>query len=126
MKKFKYGFTLLEIMIAIGIFGIVSIACLTNHLISLKNIKIANDKIKILILAEQKIEELKIKKEIKEGSGNFEQPYSDYIWNIELSDIIIFDTYENIELKPYKLVIESQNESYSLILPFLKSLKKNE
>jgi prepilin-type N-terminal cleavage/methylation domain-containing protein len=124
MKRFKNGFTLLEIMIAIGIFGIVSIACLTNYLISLKNIKITNDKIKILILAEQKIEELKTKKEINEESGNFEEPYSDYVWKIELSDLAISDTYENIEIKPYKLIIENQNESYSLILPFLKNLNE--
>jgi prepilin-type N-terminal cleavage/methylation domain-containing protein len=128
-KKFKYGFTFLEIMIGIGIFGIVASACLTNYLLSIKNIKIANDKIEILILAQQKIEELKIRKvESKEERGNFSEPYSNYIWRIELSDIVISDTYENIEMKPYKLIIEGpNNESYSTILPILKDLnEKNE
>jgi len=127
MKKYSSGFTLFEIMMGIGILGIVFITCLTNYLLSLKNIKIANDKIVILILAQQKIEELKVKKEeIKEEMGNFSPFYSDYIWKIELSDMIISDTYENVEFKPYKLIIESSNESYSLILPLLKSLKENE
>ncbi len=124
MKKFKHGFTLLEIMISIGIFGIVAIVCLTNYLISLKNIKVANDKVKILILAQQKIEELKMKKEVKEELGNFEETFFNFIWKVELSDTVIFDTYENIEMKPYKLIIESPNESYTLILPFLKKISE--
>ncbi|MCM8803935.1 MAG: type II secretion system GspH family protein [Candidatus Omnitrophica bacterium] len=119
MKKFKKGFTLLEVMIAIGIFGIVAIACLGNYLISLKNIKIVNDKIKILILSEQKIEELKIKNgEIKEKIGNFSD-YPDYTWEIQVSDIVIYDTEEDLYLKPYKLIIEGPYNLYSTILPFL-------
>ncbi|HOK56952.1 MAG TPA: prepilin-type N-terminal cleavage/methylation domain-containing protein [bacterium] len=127
MKTFKKGFTFLEIMIAVGIFGIVSIVCITNYLICLKEIKIVNDKIKMVILAEQKIEELKLKnEEIKEEEGNFNDPDSDYIWEIKLSDIVIYDTEENIELIPYKLTIKSQHDYYSLIIPFLKMQEKNE
>lgn len=127
MKTYKNGFTFLEIMIAVGIFGIVAIVCLSNYLMCLKEIKIINDKIKMIILAEQKIEEIKLKnEEIKEEEGNFDDPYSDYIWKIELSDIIISDTEEDIELIPYKLTIENQSDYYSLIIPFLKSQEKNE
>lgn len=127
MKTYKNGFTFLEIMIAVGIFGIVAIVCLSNYLMCLKEIKIINDKIKMIILAEQKIEEIKLKnEEIKEEEGNFDDPYSDYIWKIELSDIIISDTEEDIELIPYKLTVENQSDYYSLIIPFLKSQEKNE
>lgn len=126
MKTFKKGFTLFEIMIAVGIFGIVAITCLGNYLISLKNIKIVNDKIKILILSEQKIEELKIKnEEIKEETGEFPN-CPDYIWRVELSDIVIRDTEEDIYIKPYKLIIEGPYDSHSVILPFLKEFKENE
>lgn len=127
MKTYKNGFTFLEIMIAVGIFGIVAIVCLSNYLMCLKEIKIINDKIKMIILAEQKIEEIKLKnEEIKEEEGNFDDPYSDYMWKIELSDIIISDTEEDIELIPYKLTVENQSDYYSLIIPFLKSQEKNE
>ncbi|MFN4226952.1 MAG: prepilin-type N-terminal cleavage/methylation domain-containing protein [Candidatus Ratteibacteria bacterium] len=127
MKTYKNGFTFLEIMIAVGIFGIVAIVCLTNYLICLKEIKIINDKIKIIFLAERKIEEIKIDgKEIKEEKGNFEGLNSDYTWEIKISDITIKDTEADIELIPYKLVVESRNEYYSVFLPFLKTTEKNE
>jgi prepilin-type N-terminal cleavage/methylation domain-containing protein len=127
LKTFKKGFTFLEIMIAVGIFGIVATVCLTSYLICLKNIKIVNDKIKMIILAEQKLEELKMKnEEIKEEEGNFNEPDSEYMWKIELTDIVISDTENDIELIPYKLTVRNQTDSYSLIIPFLKSNAKNE
>ncbi len=123
MKTFKSGFTFLEIMISIGIFGIVAVACLTGYLTSLKSIKSVNDKILALILSEQKIEELKMNNgEINEEEGIF--PESEFKWRIELSDITLYDTIEEIEFIPYRLVIEGPSESYNFILPFLKIQKK--
>ncbi|MCM8784847.1 MAG: type II secretion system GspH family protein [Candidatus Omnitrophica bacterium] len=127
MKIYKNGFTFLEIMVAIGIFGIVATVCLTNFLMCLKEIKIINDKVKIILLAEKKIEEIKLKgEEIKEGRGNFDEPDSEYIWEIKISDITIKDTEQDIEMIPYKLIIEWKDEYYSTFIPFLKTSLKNE
>jgi len=125
LKIFKRGFTFLEIMTAIGIFGIVAVACLTNYLTCVKNIKVVNDKIQFLTLSEQKIQELKLsKEEIQETTGYF--PDSEFTWCIELSDEILYDTVEEIEFIPYKLIIEGHSDTYSSLLPFLKVKKKNE
>ncbi|MCM8818258.1 MAG: type II secretion system GspH family protein [Candidatus Omnitrophica bacterium] len=125
MNISKNGFTFLEIMIAIGLFGIVVITCLSNYLTCIKNIKVINDKIYALILTNQKIQEMKINhEEIKEDTGVFSN--SDFIWTIELSENIIYDTITNIEFIPYKLTIEGPYISYVSILPFLKVQKKNE
>ncbi len=127
MKIYKKGFTFLEIMVAIGIFGIVAVVCLTNYLICLKEIKIINDKIKLILLSEKKIEEIRLKgREIKQEKGTFDEPDNDFIWEIKISDITIKDTEQNIELIPYKLIIEGPNEYYSTFIPFLKFIEKNE
>ncbi|MGC8976964.1 MAG: type IV pilus modification PilV family protein [Candidatus Ratteibacteria bacterium] len=124
-KNFKKGFIFLELMVAIGIFGIVAIACIGNYLVLLKNIKSANDRIRVLILFQQKIEELKIKnEEVKETTGNFSENYPDYTWKIELSDNVIYDSVEDIYLKPFVLFVESPGESNSTIIPFLKEFSE--
>lgn len=128
MKKFiKNGFTFLEIMIAIGIFGIVSIVCLENYFLSLKKIKIVNDEVKFLILKEMKVEQLKIEnEEIEETKGVFDPPYSEYEWEIGISDVVISDTEEEINMRPYKLTIYGPEGEYSFLLPYLKIEGKNE
>lgn len=114
-------------MIAVSFFGIVSIVCFSNYLLAIKNIKIINDKIDALILAQQKIEELKMNnEEIKEGSGNFSDENSDFTWEIKISDNVIYESEENFEIYPYELIIKGPSESYSTILPFLKVSRKNE
>ncbi|MCM8772141.1 MAG: type II secretion system GspH family protein [Candidatus Omnitrophica bacterium] len=123
MKAFKKGFTFLEIMIAIGLFGIVAITCFSSFLTCLKNIKIVNDRIFFLIFSESKIQELKLEnKEIEEMNGIYSD--TNFKWEIELSDIILYDTIEEIEFIPYRLTITGPTDSYQTLLPFLKVEKK--
>lgn len=125
MKIFyKSGLTLLEILVALSIFGIVSIVCLSNYLLCLKNIKIINDKIKILLLTQNKIEEIKIKGNIDETTGFLRHKDDEkFEWKIELSDTIIMDTEENIKFQPYKLTVKCDREEVSIILPFFKIIQ---
>lgn len=125
MKIYKTGFTFLEIMIAIGLFGIVSIVCLSSYLICIKNLKVINDKMYALILTEQKIQEMKINKEEIEGKTGVFSDFN-FTWKIELAEETFYDTIIGMEFRPYKLTIESPYVSQTSILPFLKQEKKNE
>ena len=123
----KKGFTLLECMIAIGIFAIISVVCLQMYIMEIKKVKIMNEKQIFLQLAQSKIEQLLIEnKKIEEGEGEFESPFADYRWEITLSDITFNDTEEDIEITPFVLKIHYDDESFSYYIPVAKVEGENE
>ena len=127
MKKntsFKRGFTFLEVMIAIAIFGIVGIVCIQTYLMVIKQIKSVSDMEKVIIVANSKIEELKTEEEIEEKSGIFPEPFENYEWELKLSDKTIQDTEIGIVFTPFTLEIKWNGNSYSVISPFVKSEKE--
>ena len=123
----KKGFTLLECMIAIGIFGIISVVCLQMYIMEIKKVKIMNEKQIFLQLAQSKIEQLLIEnKKIEEGEGEFESPFSDYKWEITLSDITFNDTEEDIEITPFVLKVHHNDNTFSYYIPVAKMEGKSE
>lgn len=127
MKKntsFKRGFTFLEVMIAIAIFGIVGIVCIQTYLMVIKQVKSVSDMEKVIIVANSKIEELKTEEEIEEKSGIFPEPFENYEWELKLSDKTIQDTEIGIVFTPFTLEIKWNGNSYSVISPFVKSEKE--
>ena len=127
MKKntsFKRGFTFLEVMMAIAIFGIVGIVCIQTYLMVIKQVKSVSDMEKLIIIANSKIEELKTEEEIEEKSGIFPEPFENYEWELKLSDKTIPDTEIGIVFTPFILEIKWNGNSYSVISPFVKSEKE--
>ena len=127
MKKntsFKRGFTFLEVMIAIAIFGIVGIVCIQTYLMVIKQVKSVSDMEKVIIVANSKIEELKTEEEIEEKSGIFPEPFENYEWELKLSDKTIQETEIGIVFTPFTLEIKWNGNSYSVISPFVKSEKE--
>jgi len=123
----KKGFTLLECMIAIGIFAIISIVCLQMYIMEIKKVKIMNEKQIFLQLAQSKIEQLLIEnKKIEEGEGEFESLFTDYRWEITLSDTTFNDTEENIEITPFILKVHYNDETFSYYIPVAKEEGENE
>jgi len=123
----KKGFTLLECMIAIGIFAIISVVCLQMYIMEIKKVKIMNEKQIFLQLAQSKIEQLLIEnKKIEEGEGEFESPFTDYRWEITLSDTTFNDTEEDIEITPFILKVHYNNETFSYYIPVAKEEGENE
>lgn len=123
----KKGFTLLECMIAIGIFAIISVVCLQMYIMEIKKVKIMNEKQIFLQLAQSKIEQLLIEnKKIEEGEGEFETPFADYRWEITLSDTTFNDTEEDIEITPFILKVHYNNETFSYYIPVAKEEGENE
>ena len=88
--RYKGGFTLLEVLFAIAIlaFGLLSIMQIFP--VGLKASKISQDVTTATFLAQQKIEELKSIKysDIGNGSGTFEEPYSEFDWEQKVSEEI--------------------------------------
>ncbi len=123
----KKGFTLLECMIAIGIFAIISVVCLQMYIMEIKKVKIMNEKQIFLQLAQSKIEQLLIEnKKIEEGEGEFESPFTDYRWEITLSDTTFNDTEEDIDITPFILKVHYNDESFSYYIPVAKEEGENE
>jgi len=123
----KNGFTLLECIIAIGIFGIIAVVCFEMYFMEIKKVKILSEKQVLLQLAQSKAEQLLIEnEEIKEENGEFESPFSDYTWEIKLSDISYSDTENDFEITPYILIVKYQNNFISYFIPFAKEKKENE
>jgi len=123
----KNGFTLLECIIAIGIFGIIAVVCFEMYFMEIKKVKILNEKQIFLQLAQSKTEQFLIENEkIEEKSGEFEMSFSEYTWEIKLSDITYLDTENDIEITPYILIVKNKNDSISYFLPFAKEKEKNE
>ncbi|MCK9266793.1 prepilin-type N-terminal cleavage/methylation domain-containing protein [bacterium] len=116
------GFTLLEIMISVTIFGIVSIVCLNSYILSAKHISLLNENQNKNLLARWKIEELRIEaQEIEDDKGIFPQPFENYEWEISLSDLVITDTEYEVEYIPYKLKILNGKNDFEVIMPFIKT-----
>ncbi len=123
----KNGFTLLECIIAIGIFGIIAVVCFEMYFMEIKKVKILNEKQIFLQLAQSKTEQFLIENEkIEEKSGEFEMSFSEYTWEIKLSDITYLDTENDIEITPYILIVKNKNDSISYFLPFAKEKEENE
>ena len=123
----KKGFTLLECMIAIGIFAIISVVCLQMYIMEIKKVKIMNEKQIFLQLTQSKIEQLLIEnKKIEEGEGEFESPFADYRWEITLSDTTFNDTEEDIEITPFILKVHYNDETFSYYIPVAKEEGENE
>jgi len=123
----KKGFTLLECMIAIGIFAIISVVCLQMYIMEIKKVKIMNEKQIFLQLAQSKIEQLLIENEkIEEQEGSFEAPFTDYRWEIILSDITFNDTEEGTEITPFVLKVDYNDNTFFYYIPVAKVEGKNE
>jgi len=123
----KNGFTLLECIIAIGIFGIIAVVCFEMYFMEIKKVKILNEKQIFLQLAQSKTEQFLIENEkIEEKSGEFEMSFSEYTWEIKLSDITYLDTENDIEITPYILIVKNKNDSILYFLPFAKEKEENE
>ena len=119
----KGGFTLLEVLISIGIFGIAGLICLENYLINMKNAGILQETQTAVLLAENKVEEFKLKPEenISEENGVFSAPYENYKWEISFTDLVISET-EQIECKIGFLNVIWQDGTIKFIVPILKKM----
>lgn len=80
------GFTLVEVIIAIAIFGILSLPIINLQISSIRSNRESNEQILATNLAEGKIEELKYEKEIKLGEQVLSIDQFEMTTNVELVD----------------------------------------
>jgi prepilin-type N-terminal cleavage/methylation domain-containing protein len=116
------GFTLLEVLIALAIFSVVGMVSLQTYLTSIRHVQIVNEEKVYTLLSMSKIEELKIEMTdtVEEEDGVFPEPYEEYEWSLELSDLSIADTEYGITFIPYELTLRRGETRFSTITPFLK------
>jgi len=83
-KKFRGGFTLLEVMISLAILAIGLVTVMQLFSASLRNAKVSQDYTKAIFSARQKLEEIMVTLDDFDGyedSGEFEE-LPRYFWNI--------------------------------------------
>ena len=83
------GFTLLEVMLAMAIIGIALTAVLGSQSHSVSLAGEAKFSTTAALLARTKLAEIEIKRpdDLTEDSGNFEDGFSDYYWEISVNDV---------------------------------------
>jgi len=95
---------------------------LQTYLTSIRHVQIVNEEKVYTLLSMSKIEELKIEMTdtVEEEGGIFPEPYEEYEWSLELSDLSIADTEYGITFVPYELILRRGETRFSTITPFLK------
>lgn len=129
MKRnfYSYGFTLLEVMIALSIFAIVAVVSLRVCLLSTGHIQTVNERKNLILLADAKAEEYKagILDIEAESSGMFQFPFENYEWEATLTDITIADTEYGITFTPYRITVRKDGSEYSIITGLFKISEEN-
>jgi type II secretion system protein I len=83
----KTGFTLLEVMLAITIMGIVVVLVLNLFSGALRNQRKGMEYMQASLLARTKMDEVLLATDLESGEreGMFSEPYSDYSWHCKVS-----------------------------------------
>jgi len=128
----QYGFTLLEVLIAVMIMGLSITALLQQFSVALRAGSKTREVIKAVTHAREKIEELKTKKELSESteSGSFENGYEweTHVFPYEYPEED--DSYETLKYETFQLnsIVSWQfgGREKQIQLSTLKTLKKKE
>ena len=103
----KSGFTLVEVMAAVALFAVVGLVCLESYLTNLTILQKIRAEQTCGMLARQKEAEYLLSPDDFPESGNFDQPYTGYRYNLEISDITLVDSdvadTENLRQYPFKI-----------------------
>ena len=127
----KYpGFTLLEVMVAVSIIAIAVTAVLSSQSQSVHMANEAKFFTSAAILAQSKIAEIEIKEkdDFASESGIFQDDFSDYRWDLTISDVI-FPAAEDISdhLRQIDLMVSrGEDKSYQYRVRFYRFFPKIE
>lgn len=117
------GFSLLELMVCLAIIAIAFTAALGLQSSSLSTITEARFKSVACLLAQKKIAEIETADpdNLVSESGDFGDDYPEYIWNILVEDIAIFDEEAPVgAFKRIDLNISLNGERYNYDLRYYK------
>ena len=124
------GFTLIEVVVAIAIIAIALTAALGSQS---QGISLAGESkfyITASLLAQRKMAEIEVAdfQNLAADSGEFEEPFSDYRWNLELKDPGIDSANELPQsIKQIDLsVIRNENDKYIYTLRLYKFIQDAE
>lgn len=87
-KKYKQGFTLLEVMFALSLIGISLTVLLTSQSQGLSLANEAKFNTTASFLAQKRMAEIELENinEIMSGSGDFGEDYPDYYWELNVEE----------------------------------------
>lgn len=88
-KRFQTGFTLLEVMVAVAIIAMTFVSLLGSQSQSISIAGISRFETSAAMLAREKLTELQLDgfDELSSGSGQFEDEFADYSWQIEVREL---------------------------------------
>lgn len=96
-KRKSFGFTLLEVMVAMAIIAIALTAVLGSQSQSVSLASEAKFNTTAPLLAQSKIAEIEVAEQddLAGGSGDFGEDFPDYTWELSMEDIV-FEEPENV------------------------------
>jgi len=120
IKKIGYGFTLLEVMVAMSIIAIALTAVLGLQSQSISLASEAKFSTTASLLAKSKMAEIEAKEpeDLTDDSGDFGEDFPGYIWQLTVSDVMfdspanLFDHLKQVDLK----IMWGESEQYQYIL----------
>ena len=134
----KSGFTLLEVMLAITIMGIVVVLVLNLFSGALRNQRKGMEYMQASLLARTKMDEILLATDLDSGEreGLFEEPYDNYLWHCKVSPVDILtilgdvdEELDEMELVPKMFDVEMrvtwQKGSKQYILNTMKTIVKH-
>lgn len=120
--RWKNGFTLLEVMIAVSILAIALVALFGSQSRSLSLATEAHFNNTAPMLASLKISEIQSRIiPLENDEGDFGDDFSSYSWEIEVSDAVLgsFDSLDNIENPLQQVIVtvswQETNYRYSIM-----------
>lgn len=123
--KYKKGFTLLEIMVALSIIAIVLVSVYRMHAQTISMNYRARFYSTAPMLAKMKIAEIESKslKDMADDSGDFGDKFPDYRWNIAVDDVeskVLGNIAE--DLKKIEIIVSFNNDEFTYNLRDYKFL----
>ncbi len=93
-QSLQFGFTLLEVMIAVAVIAMSLVSLLGSQSQSISIASISRFETTASMLARQKLTELQIEnfEDLSNGSGAFEDEFADYSWRTEVTELTEDDT----------------------------------
>lgn len=121
----RKGFTLLEAMVAVGIFAILGVVCLENYLVNTSIAqKIIDEQTCILLAKQKEFEYLKDPQNIVE-SGNFDfDPQAKYKFetsDITISETVTIDSEITLSFAVTRIIVEKRGSKISYPVMITKS-----
>ncbi len=107
-RGLKKGFTLLELVVAVGILSIALVVIIRGYVVTLRGMEHASGRMTAFMLAENLLAEYELEGDFSPGeeSGRFEEEFEGFLWEMSVAPLSyggeVFDGVLRVEFSVYR------------------------